>query len=212
MNKLPTITLERIHALLDEIAALDPALRPASCIYIEGELVTIDAVKPYPTELLNYINASHVGARFGERPRPVLAVSETGLARLLELVETGASTTTEQQVLDELSIFADLRLPNVSDVLRMPSTSNMPTEQTWEAVFHPTSIHNGVRTPISTATLERWCELVTRHGGEVYHDYVRTGQGLTYVPTRLPRKAVESMARFNALRTLQPIAPLDLRA
>lgn len=211
------VLLPKVQAALRVARTMPDALR-ANRIYVEARLLpNYLAASHFPDALLSQVDAVPVGSRLEEsvlrtqkRERPattrrlILAVSDTGLARLERLIDHPGSGRSETQAFAEVRKLDDFGLRDpASIVLARPSDNDQ--EITWEAVLHPAAGVGRHSESIDERTLEKWFELVSVEGGEAFHDFVRRVGGLTFAPIRLRGSAADRVAQFNPLRALRPI-------
>ncbi|MBO0982676.1 S8 family peptidase [Rathayibacter sp. SD072] len=225
-----TRLLPQIRSMRSALTNLPEQLRADSHVYIEAKLLPNYIAPTYsPEALLAFIGAVPVGSRAdvgvlrtasktqqsGTR-RLILAVNESGLDRLENLVDTRGSGRSALQAFAQIRRLDDVSTPSSATVLRgTPPVGEAeepnPSELLWESVLHPRSVHSGEPVPIDQDSLERWIALVAASGGTVHRNFLRQVGGLTFLPVRAPRAAAETLARFNPLRVLRPMPAIRPR-
>ena len=135
----------------------------------------------------------------------LLSATDRSLERLRDLLSDDAPP---DRVADDLRKFESLTLPGAERVIRgRPGERENPDEDiVWEAVLHPAvDIAGALSERAAELTVARWSALVASLHGEVHDGYLRHVGHLTFVPVRLRRRDLDTVARFNALRTIRPM-------
>ena len=219
--------LPQIRSARAEIQALPDTLRAQDRVYVEAKLLpNYIAPSYYPDALLGFIGAVPVGSRAdtgtlrtaskvqqsGTR-RLILAVDNTALERLEELVNVHGAGRSAKQAFAQIRRLEEFASPAASTVLRTSPGEDLAGRElsVWEAVLHPSAVRSGEPVPIDDDALERWISLVESRGGEVHRDFLRQVGGLTFMPIRASSTEVPELARFNPLRVLRPMPAIRPR-
>ena len=195
-----------------------PARLRGSRLYIEARLLpNYLAASHFPETLLRAVDAVPVGSRADrgvyetERRqresvtrRVILAMSDRGLQRFGDLIESPGRSRSEQQA------FSDIRkLDHVGIAARESVVLGDPERdqqtKTWEAVLHPIPSGAWEPEPLDETTLEKWFTLVEQTGGDCHRDFVRRVGGLTFSPVTIPAGTANRLAEFNPLRAMRPM-------
>ncbi|WP_237158240.1 S8 family peptidase [Mycobacteroides franklinii] len=219
--------LPQIRSARADVHALPATLRARDRIYIEAKLLpNYIAASSYPEALLGFIGAVPVGSRADtgilrtrskQQPsgtrRLILAVDDTALQRLEDLVDGGGAGRSAQQAFAQIQRLEEIAAPAVTTVLRSdPATDPDGGEELlWEAVLHPRAVRSGEPVPIDEDALDRWGSLVQARGGTVHRDFLRQVGGLTFMPIRVAAGQAPELARFNPLRVLRPMPAIRPR-
>lgn len=232
-------TVEEAQAMLarqvveaDEfVARLPQSLRAKDRVYIELKLLpNYIAPSYFPTELVEWIRATHVGSRtdvgtYIRRSKPaenrltrrlILAVPDEGVSQLRQIVAEGvpAGSKGGKKAFEQIREIDEIAPPRQSDILcvrQVEDGARPSAPRTWEAVLHPCASRHGEPVAVDDETLEKWFALVADEGGRVYRDYIRRVGGLTFMPVRLDGKKLAALARFNPLRVLRPMPSIRPR-
>ena len=236
-DKFSPQTIEDARALLaPQFAAMDVSIRAlpdalrADRIVFEATLLPNYLANSYfPEGLFNYLDLQFIGTRHAtgvhktrrrireETPtkRLILAGTDAALDQLGSLIAGAALTRTAVRASEALAEFSELRLPDVSEVLRRPAEwEGISVLEPWEAVLHPL---DALRVTVGRDVFEKWISYVASLQGLVRGDLRRDIGGLTFVPVYLPPNSAEAAARFNPLRalrrlpTIRPIPTVGLR-
>jgi subtilisin family serine protease len=219
--------LPQIRSARATIQELPEVLRAPDRVYVEAKLLpNYIAPSYYPESLLGFIGAVPVGSRAdtgtlrtaskaqqsGTR-RLILAVDNTALERLEELVNAPGTGRSALQAFAQIRRLAEFASPAASTVLRTSPGDDIAGDEhsVWEAVLHPRTVRSGEPVPIDDEALERWVALVESRGGEVHRDFSRQVGGLTFMPIRASSTDVRELARFNPLRVLRPMPAIRPR-
>lgn len=219
--------LPQIRSARAAIQELPDALRAPDRVYVEAKLLpNYIAPSYYPESLLGFIGAVPVGSRAdtgtlrtaskvqqsGTR-RLILAVDNTALDRLEELVNAPGTGRSALQAFAQIQRLEEFASPAVSTVLRTSPEGDIAGDElpVWEAVLHPRAVRSGEPVPIDDEALERWIALVESRGGEVHRDFFRQVGGLTFMPIRASSTDAPELARFNPLRVLRPMPAIRPR-
>jgi hypothetical protein len=222
-------------AVRSAAAALPNRLRTRDVI-VEATLMTNFLANSYfPSNLLNYIEATSVGTRYAEAPARTrrdpkgttqaptkslfVAADDAALGRLEALLANPTAGRVPKGVRDDLQVLERLTLPTADDRLRAnplpvaaePSRQKVDDPRdllpVLEAVLHPSS--RGRRPAAAEPeAIRKWIDLVEMHGGRVETDWLRVVGDLTFVPIRLDPTAQIDVAAFNALRSMHAMPVL----
>lgn len=224
--------LPQIRTTRASLHDLSEELRAADRMYVEAKMLPNYLAPTYfPDALLSYVGAVQVGARAdmgvlrtasktqasGTR-RLILAVDDTALTRLEELVEERGGARSAQQAFMQIRRLEEFAAPDADTILRTRSAEGEEEQQgrgaeevLWEAVLHPKTVQAGELVPIDADAFERWIALVEAHGGEAHREFTREVGGLTFMPVRVAVEEASELARFNPLRVLRPMPAIRPR-
>jgi hypothetical protein len=143
----------------------------------------------------------------------LLSGSAEALTRLDE--QLGANEASlSRGVHDDLLKLQDVAAPSPGTVLNLGAEQFIEVEKlvALESVLHPVVDEYGFPDSNGLAeVLAKWAALIESLGGSVDLDERRTHQDLSFVPVLLPRERIQEAARFNPLRTLQPMPTMEVR-
>jgi hypothetical protein len=218
------LLLPQIQTAISTAQALDDEFRSADYVYIEARLLpNYIAAGQHPAALLNQVGAVPVGSRadkgiYRTRTREqetgtrrlVLAIADSGLTELSDLVQTGGRGRSQTAAYAEIRKFDEIAVADPDEVMR--AGPGEPEESTtWEAVLHPSPGAGTELEPLDAETLNKWFQLVHAVGGEVYNDFIRIVGGLTFTPVAMNLEAAHQAARFNPLRAIRPMPSIRPR-
>lgn len=224
----------RLDRLEEDLRALPDELRGPQLIFETSVLPNYLSTSSFPAALLSLMGVRRVGTRATlgtyvtntrrDEDAPtkayLVAGDEASVGRLRALLD-GDEHSLTVGVRKDLLKLQDIAAPTVDTVLNVRDERLIEVDArvAMEAVLHPVVRPDG--TPDSdgySEVLEKWRAWIERLGGEVDLDWLRVHQRMTFVPVLLPRDRLADAARFNPLRSLQPmpvmevVPPPELRA
>lgn len=209
--------LPQVRSVAERLHSVPAQLRSEHGLYLEARLwPNYVAPSYFPTQLLRQIGAVPVGSRAdsavyetktrqvraGTR-RLILSVTDEGLDRLVELIDSPGGTRSERSAFEEIRTIDQIAVPESARILEYATRDEAVTA--WEAVLHPEGTLDEELLPAARDTIDKWASLVVALGGSVFSEFVRTVGGLTFVPLSLPPGAADEAVEFNPLRSLRPI-------
>lgn len=138
----------------------------------------------------------------------LLAATPRSLQRLDEVVNGLAPAT--DSLIDDIVKLQSISLPG-SERVKIDGALDSPDadpdeELVWEVVLHPAIGGDGALSDRAhDLVLQRWRALVQRLHGDVHERFIREVAGLTFMPVRLRRSALQQAATFNPIRVIRPM-------
>jgi len=217
------VLLPQARSMVEKVRSIAPELRSSDRIYVEATLLpTYLSPSEFPDDLLSEIEAVPVGSRFARAIDPrkkeeggkktrrlILAVPDSGLQNLANLIETGGESRRQHDAFEEIKKVDSLEVATA--VAGEDDHVQLGEEiSSWEAVLNPSVNADGQIAPLDDETLEKWFRLVYKLGGEGFRQYTRRVGTLTFVPTEISSSSASHLrALFNPLRSLMPMATLS---
>lgn len=220
------LLLPQIRDLRAGVSSLSPEMQIPGRTFFEARLLpNYLAASSFPGQLLNQLGAMPVGSRAEDglyvtasgskeaiTRRLVLAVPDRSLAELEALIESGGRVRSERAAFAEIRKLDEFSLPSkaVKDaVAEVERESNEVI--LWETVLNPLGLRGDSLVAADDLVVSRWRDVVEGEGGSIEEDFIRRVAGLTFVPVRAAKEAMERLSAFNALRIVRPMPAIPPR-
>lgn len=220
------VLLPQVRSLREEVTSLAPEMRVPGQTFIEAKLLpNYLAASSFPGQLINQLGAMPVGSRAEEglyvtatksqkavTRRLVLAVPDSSLAELETLIDMRGRGRSERAAFEEIRKLDEFSLPSRAMVRALAAVEQDDDDVIlWETVLNPLGLQGESLVPANEAVLGRWRAVVEGQGGNVETDFIRQVAGLTFVPVRATKNAMETLSAFNALRIVRPMPAIPPR-
>jgi hypothetical protein len=210
----------QVRQVAEQVAALPDRLRGPHVIIEAKLLPNYLAGSHYPQNLLDYVQLYPVGSRQSRgtyvtrkrAPREneptktyLLAGDDAAVRRLATVIAAGPGNA-PKGVWEDIREFDLLQLPLRDTVVRgMPEDAADGELVTWEAVINGIGTSPSERARYTEEVVEKFIQHVESLRGEVDRSFIRSVDGLTFLPVALTTSDVSEAAAFNALRAIRPM-------
>lgn len=220
------VLLPQVRSLRGSVADLPAEMRLPGRTFLEARLLpNYLSASSFPGQLLSQLGAMPVGSRAeaglyvtaanskeAVTRRLVLSMPDGALEKLEGLIESRGRSRSQRAAFAEIRKLDEFSLPSQAVVHSLAGVESGPDEEIlWEAVLNPIGLRGDTLVAANEETLNLWRTAVQSEGGEVEDDFIRQVAGLTFVPIRVSKRAVERLASFNVLRTVRPMPAIAPR-